>query len=72
MTAKDRISKKIIACTIVCLIGAVTINARGQKAAAGTKGPSEHEWWENAVIYEIYPRSFQDTNGDGVNRKSVV
>src|SRR5258708_27749720 len=23
-------------------------------------------WWKNAVIYEIYPRSFADTNGDGV------
>ncbi len=23
-------------------------------------------WWKNAVIYEIYPRSFQDTNGDGI------
>jgi alpha-glucosidase len=23
-------------------------------------------WWQNAVIYEIYPRSFADTNGDGV------
>ncbi len=23
-------------------------------------------WWKHAVIYEIYPRSFQDTNGDGV------
>lgn len=23
-------------------------------------------WWTNAVIYEIYPRSFQDSNGDGV------
>ena len=22
-------------------------------------------WWKNAVIYEIYPRSFQDSNGDG-------
>jgi alpha-glucosidase len=24
------------------------------------------EWWKRAVIYEIYPRSFQDSNGDGV------
>jgi alpha-glucosidase len=24
------------------------------------------DWWKNAVIYEIYPRSFQDTNGDGI------
>jgi alpha-glucosidase len=23
-------------------------------------------WWHRAVIYQIYPRSFQDTNGDGV------
>jgi alpha-glucosidase len=23
-------------------------------------------WWQHSVIYEIYPRSFQDTNGDGV------
>jgi alpha-glucosidase len=23
-------------------------------------------WWKSAVIYQIYPRSFQDTNGDGI------
>ncbi|WKE65201.1 alpha-glucosidase family protein [Gallaecimonas kandeliae] len=27
---------------------------------------SQQPWWRGAVIYQIYPRSFQDTNGDGV------
>lgn len=27
---------------------------------------SEHNWWRGGVIYQIYPRSFYDANGDGV------
>jgi oligo-1,6-glucosidase len=26
----------------------------------------QREWWKESVIYQIYPRSFNDTNGDGV------
>ena len=33
-------------------------------AAAAPAPPAP--WWTHAVIYEIYPRSFQDSNGDGV------
>ena len=25
-----------------------------------------HKWWQNAVIYQIYPMSFQDSNNDGI------
>ncbi len=25
-----------------------------------------HQWWQHAVFYEIYPRSFADTNNDGI------
>jgi alpha-glucosidase len=35
-------------------------------SAAPAHTPAPAPWWTHAVIYEIYPRSFQDTNGDGV------
>ena len=31
-----------------------------------TKPLTDENWWREGVIYQIYPRSFQDTNGDGI------
>jgi alpha-glucosidase len=36
------------------------------RAYAAYGAASDENWWRHAVIYEIYPRSFGDTNGDGI------
>ena len=27
---------------------------------------NNEKWWKNAVVYQIYPKSFKDSNGDGI------
>ena len=65
-------SKRIASFAIALTLGTMAPGAVGQNASAkpaaqtSTTSADEQSWWKNAVIYEVYPRSFQDTNGDGI------
>ena len=48
-------------------LAALTLAAPGTLAQAPPAPAADpHEWWKHEVIYEIYPRSFADTNDDGI------
>lgn len=52
-------------CALALSGAALLPNSVTAQAPAAVKADTV-PWWKHAVIYEIYPRSFQDTNGDGV------
>jgi alpha-glucosidase len=57
-------TKSIAACALALTLGLTATSARGQSAQSNSENLKD--WWKNAVIYEIYPRSYQDSNGDGL------
>ena len=41
-------------------------NLRPMPPLADAPGADQPDWWTNGVVYQIYPRSFADANGDGI------
>ncbi len=37
-----------------------------QRQGRNPASAADRDWWRGAVIYQIYPRSYQDTDGDGI------
>jgi hypothetical protein len=73
MFEKSRMLSTIAKCAAGFVLVAASIATGGQSGpvqktstAQNAEQAKELNWWKNAVIYEVYPRSFQDTNGDGI------
>ncbi len=57
--------KKIISLTLVLFFLSCKDSSK-ENSTTDTSKIAGATWWKEAVIYQLYPRSFQDTNGDGV------
>lgn len=53
-------------CGFISLLQLSTQSLLAQQAQSAGRVVADDLWWKHAVIYEIYPRSFQDSTNDGV------
>src|SRR5580765_4976664 len=58
----------MIRTSVACTFLAFSLSFAAALGSAQTKGVDAegHAWWRHAVFYEVYPRSFADSNNDGI------
>jgi alpha-glucosidase len=55
--------KKITLSCLLISLCLISLQCNAQPKSVDAEG---HQWWQHAVFYEIYPRSFADSNDDGI------
>jgi len=51
---------------VALLIVTACVSTSFSQAQTRALDAEGHQWWQNAVFYELYPRSFADSNNDGI------
>ena len=58
--------KKLIARSAIFILAIFVSAFSCQSQTTTLNNTDDHTWWKEAIVYQLYPRSFKDSDGDGV------